>query len=279
MSGDEGMFYKFTILLCALFVGCSAPQPDMSGITAAAPTSANIFTPPAPATTPQPQATAAFSPENALDVFPLKRGAQWVYREIAYDTIPNEVLPQRTNRQITATLLMTDTIVDTRTRNGNYAAQVARERTVISTTMDLAQLGDYGSDYFANNAPATKWYIFAGDKIYSQFQDLDWDVVMSSTLELQLPLTEGARWYPDAEQRAQFSVDEGLPGLRAVEAAPRVRVPAGEFTDCFVLHDFYNTGGILTEFCPGVGILGEGFDHAGTPFGTHSALLKFTAGQ
>lgn len=264
------MLNKWMFALFVLMVGCSAPASP----TPFAPTQ------PIPTHTVAPAPTATLTvAEHALQMFPLKRGAQWVYQEIAYDTIPNDVLPERTNRQITGTLWITDTVTDTQTRAGKYAAQVVRERTLISTTLDLARLGEYGDDYFANNAPATKWYIFADDKIYWQWDILDWDAVMSSTLELQLPLVEGAQWYPDAEQRAEFTVEQGIPGLRLVEAAPRVRVPAGEFADCFVLHDFYNTGGILTEFCPGVGIVSEGFDHAGTPFGTHSALLKFTAGQ
>lgn len=279
MSGDRGILYKFTFLLLALFVGCSAPQANPPGMSPAAPTSAQLFTQQPNTPTPQPKETAAFSLEKALDVFPLKRGAQWVYRETAYDTIENELLPQLTNRQITATLRVTDTVTEIATRNTYFAAKVERARDLISTTLDLAQLGEHGSNYFANNAPATKWYIFANDKIYSQFETLNWDAVMSSTLELELPLADGARWYPAAEQRTQFSVEQGIPGLRVVEPAPRVRVPAGEFLNCFVLHDFYNTGGVLTDFCPGVGILGEGFDHAGTPFGTHSVLLRFTPGQ
>jgi hypothetical protein len=276
----QGMNLQNKLLLSLLLwlVGCAAPVIATPTAPPLAPTRAPTSQQVTP--TPTVTATAVLSVNDAaLRVFPLKRGAQWIYTETAYDTLPNDLLPQRTNRQITATLQITDTVMDTQTYASYYAAQVVRERTIISTTMDLAQLGEYREMYFANNAPATKWYIFAGDQVYSQFENLDWTAAQTSTLEYQLPLTEGTRWYPDPEQRAQFSVDDALPGLRVVEAAPQVRVPGGEFANCFVLHDFYNTGAVLTDFCPGVGIVGEQFDHAGTPFGSHTELLKFTPGQ
>lgn len=268
------MSNKWALMLLFLAAGCSAnatPTLNPSAVSTSPPTVA----PTAPATATRQAAPA----EDALQVFPLKRGAQWVYREIAYDTIPNDVLPQVVNRQITATLLITDTVMDTQMETGKYAALVVRERTLISTTIALGDLGEYGDVVFANSNPPVKWYIFTQNKIYSQFENLDWAAVETSTLELQLPLTQGSRWYPPAEQRAQFSVDQGIPGLRVVEPAPRLHMPAGDFADCYILHDLYNTGGVLTEFCPGVGIVGEGFDHAGTPFGSRTELEKFTPGE
>ena len=255
-------------------VGCGASVTPTSTVPPPVPTQTAV----APTARPLPTATASAN-ENALLIFPLKNGAQWVYEEIAYDTLPNDVLPQLTNRQITATLLVTDTVVETQTRGAVYAAQVVRERDIVSATVTLAELGDYGEIIFADNAPATKWYIFAGDEIFSQFDVLDWDAVETSALELKLPLRAEARWYPDAEQRQQFSTDEMIPGLRVLENAPRLQLPAGDFENCFVLHDFYNGGGVLTEFCPGIGIVGEHFDHAGTPFGSHKQLRQFTRGE
>lgn len=268
------MSNKWSLVLLFLIGGCSTNvTPTLN------PTAVSTPPPTAAPTAPPTETRQAAPAEDALQVFPLKRGAQWVYREIAYDTIPNDVLPQVVNRQITATLLITDTVMDTQMQTGKYAAQVVRERTLISTTIALGDLGEYGDVVFANNNPPVKWYIFTENKIYSQFENLDWDAVETSTLELQLPLTEGSRWYPLAEQRAQFSVEEAIPGLRVVEPAPRLRLPAGDFAGCFVLHDFYNTGGVQTDFCPGAGIVGEGFDHAGTPFGSHSVLEKFRPGE
>ncbi len=268
------MFSKGLWVFLFLIVGCSANVSPTATVSPPVPTQTAF----APTARSLPTASASAN-ENALQVFPLTRGAQWVYAEMAYDTLPNDVLPQQANRQITATLLVTDTVIETQTRGAAYAAQVVRERQIVSTTIALAELGDYGEIIFADNAPATKWYIFASDKIFSQQENLDWDAVMSSTLELQLPLTANARWYPDAEQRAQFSTDEMVPGLRVLENAPRLHLPAGDFENCFVLHDFYNGGGVLTEFCPGIGIVGEHFDHAGTPFGSHKQLRQFTRGE
>ena len=261
------MHIRFFIFCIMLLAGCGARI---------APTPTALI--PQPTARPSPTATLT-AQANAQQIFPLTRGAQWVYQEVAYDTIPNDVLPERLNRQITATLLVTDTVMETQTRAPYYAARVVRARAIVSTTVALAELGEYGEIIFADNAPATKWYIFAGDKIYSQSETLDWNSVETAPLELQLPLAQGARWYPDAQQRAQFSTDEMVPGLRAVERAPRLDLPFGALSDCFVLHDFFNGGGVLTEFCPGVGIVGEHFDHAGTPFGSHKQLRQFTRGE
>lgn len=270
------MLNKLIFVLFFLIVGCSTPAAPTPLVVTATPKPTRTIS--VPTALPKPTATLAAN-ESALQVFPLKNGAQWIYREVAYETIPNDVLPQLTNRQITATLLITDTVMETQTHAAYYAAKVVRERELVSATIDIAELGDYRDLLFANNMPSSKWYIFADDKIYSQIDNLDWNSLETSTLELQSPIAEGTRWYPEAQPRAQFTVDQMIPGLRAIEPAPLLQFPIGELRDCLVLHDFYNGGGVWTDFCPGIGIVGKQFDHVGTPFGSHSELLQFISGK
>jgi hypothetical protein len=48
---------------------------------------------------------------------------------------------------------------------------------------------------------------------------------------------------------------------------------------CIEIRERYNPGDTVEYFCEGVGVVGEHFDHAGTPFGSHSTLERFTPGN
>lgn len=265
-------------LLLLLTVGCSS----------------NI--PPTPSSTPPPTLTAlpptvvqssTLSPtlSAAIDVlreFPLKPGAKWVYLEQAYDTIPNDALPERKDRQITATLLVTDTVVETQMHDTYYAAKVVRARTIITTSLDLALLGTYAQDSFSNNYPDPVWYIFATDKVYWQPQELDWTNLQSSIVQYKFPLVAGMCWYPDPATKFDCSNGDPstiIPGYRIVEALENQHLPAGDFENCFKISEIYNSGPSIDRFCLGVGVVGQDYDHGGTPFGSHSQLIQFTPGQ
>jgi hypothetical protein len=98
-----------------------------------------------------------------------------------------------------------------------------------------------------------------------------------------MPLAVDNRWYPDPQQRAQFSpyagAGERIPGYRIVNSTGSLHVPAGAFEHCYTVEWVYNGGSIFDWFCPGTGIVAEQFDHFGTPFGFRMELLHFSASQ
>lgn len=265
-------------LLLLLMVGCSGNVAPTA--SSAPPPTFTALPPPAVQSPTLPLTASAAS--NILRGFPLKEGATWVYLEQAYDTIPNDALPERKDRQITATLLITDTVVETQKHDAYYAAKVVRARSIITTSLDLALLGAYAQDSFANNYPDPVWYIFATDKVYLQPQELDWTSLESSIVEYKFPLVAGMCWYPDPT--TNFDCSNGdpstiIPGYRIVEALENQHLAAGDFENCFKISEIYNSGPSIDRFCLGVGVVGQDYDHGGTPFGSHSQLIQFTPGQ
>lgn len=268
----------FLLVILYLFVGCGS----RSALA------------PAPTFVPSPNSTATvailatetpmvpqWSNAEMLRVLPMRRGARWVYRARQYDTLPNDLLPDLTMRQITATLLITDTVTETQTRGLYYAARVSRVRTILETSIALNLLGEVGETYFGNDVAFDRWFIFSNDKIYVQWERLEWDTFEQAPLQYIFPLELGARWYPDAEQRAQFAPDDprDIPGYRMILPSDTKSPFAAPDSECYQIRERYNPGDTIEEFCTGVGVVAEHFDHAGTPFGFHSELVQFTQGE
>lgn len=271
------MSHKFFVILVLILVGCGAnSSPTLTPFAVPSPSPVSVSAPTRAAPTASPAST--LTNDDLLRIFPLKEGARWVYRQDAYETIPNDALPQRADRTITATVLITDTVVETQTHAQYYAARVVRETTIVTTSLPLEALGEDGKAYFASTEPDVKWYVFDSDRIHIATEPLLWEAIDQSFLAYRLPLKTGACWYPNLGQ--DCDPNEPLaPESRGVQRAPRQRLPAGDFDICFAIYDFYNSGPLIHRVCEGVGIVGEDYDHSGTPFGSHSQLIAFTAGQ
>lgn len=225
----------------------------------------NNVTPSSPITTVIPYSITAQSnfaiADNPLPEFPLNLGNIWVYSSEHYDTDGT--------KPITGTYIITETVVDVYVQPPYYAAQLFREETLISSSDNWQReqsgwLGHY-------------WYIINGTLVYLQRTELDLSNLDSSekaSLEYIFPLSDGKQWYPDPWQRANFLDFKNKTGLRKVNGPMRMELPAGEFENCFLMTKIFG-GEIKTRFCSGIGIVGQEYDHGGTPFGFEELLIDY----
>jgi hypothetical protein len=197
---------------------------------------------------------------ETLALFPLIEGTTWVYEHQAYDA------------DVEVTWRVVESVVQTLTSGEEalfYWAEIERTASVTA--------GEPFPGFITAPNPGTFWYLVTEGDVYSMAYAPEIDP-SEGWLDVRLPLTEaGEGWYPDAEQRRQFGPDDlRLPGFRYVQDPFEKRLPMGESYDCFELLTPYNNGGILQEFCHGVGFTYAKFDHAGTPFGYEIRLTGFS---
>lgn len=273
------MHYKFLMLIVLVLVGCGAnPPPTSVPLPLRSPIPVSATTTVARTNSPP---VSPLTNDDLLRMFPLKQGAQWVYLENAYFTAPiNET--STVGQPLFATLQITDTVVATELRDPYYAAKVVRETTILTATRPLDPEGEYAKSLFIVDEPDTKWLIFNGDRIYWSFEPLDWNVPEQFYLGYQFPLADGACWHPAPDLPKECAAGDPPQwrlGSRVVQPLESQHVPAGDFDECILVSEIYNSGPTMQRICRGVGIVGEDFDHSGTPFGSHSQLIKFTAGQ
>lgn len=276
------MNQKIFVLLVILLLGCStSPPPPPTPLATITPAIEPVRPTESLAPTDSPS-SPNLTNDDLLQIFPLKQGAQWVYVQDAYETIPNDALPERTDRGITATVRITDTVTETQTRNEYYAARLVRETQIVTTSLPLESLGEYGQEYFGGGVSDTRWFIVDGNRVYSSLEPLNWDAAGEWQLAYQFPLAAAGCWHPDPSLPQECNANDPpqwLYGSRQVESLAPQRTPAGNFDECFSVHEIYNSGDTIQRFCPGIGIVGEDYDHSGTPFGYHSQLVEFTPGQ
>jgi hypothetical protein len=212
-------------------------------------------------TIPSPTALATSTTNDLrspLRDLPLDLGNTWVYSDVVYGD-------QSVNAVVTATLIYTDSVVDTRINPPYFAAKINRDVSLFSGTSPF-------------NAPESTswWYVVSGTQVYKQPDyNLNFPNVTSSWLEYAFPLA-GQIWYPDPEQRTKLAADSGIPGARIVSPAEDLNLPAGLFTHCFKIATVYNSGPTFEWLCPQVGIVAAKYDHAGTRFGFEVKLMSYS---
>jgi hypothetical protein len=208
---------------------------------------------------------------DPLPDLPLRLGNTWVYSSTYYDTYQGE--------RITATYFITETVVDAQLITPYFVSQIARETTVVTSSINLNDLRPGCDGYYLNGTGGivTYWYIISGTHVYRQSGELDLSRVESSWLEYVFPLSNDARWYPDGEQRKRFlDISTGpSSGIRGARGPIVRRVPAGEFESCFDVWTVYLSGGTESWFCVGVGLVGNEYAHQGTPYGHRTMLVKY----
>jgi len=206
---------------------------------------------------------------SPLSNFPLNLGNSWVYSSTHYDAYETE--------RITATYTITETVVDTQIDNAYYIVQMLRDNTVVTSSVNLAELEQTDLYLDGTGGTETYWYIINGTDIYLQQNELNLETVESSWLEYTLPISENSAWYPDPYQRNTFSVESGpISGLRLARGPTQKSVPAGEFENCFEILTIYLSGGTTSWFCQGLGVVAGEYDHAGTPFGYRTVLITYS---
>ncbi|HEY89015.1 MAG TPA: hypothetical protein G4N98_04675 [Thermoflexia bacterium] len=203
---------------------------------------------------------------NGLDEFPMAVGTTWVYSYIPYDPLPSDP-----TQIITATYLMTETVVETEVLPPYSAMKIRRDTSPVSST-----------PLTLTNLPVEEfWYVISGTLVFEQGQlpelaafDPDY-----SRLAYDLPLVVGKQWCPICLDLKNPDNPEDVHceanGMRTVIERTSYRTPLGEFEDCYEIIETYLSGGITRWFCNGVGVVAAKYDHAGTRFGFQQELIKY----
>ncbi len=240
-------------VITMMFIGC-ASQPAHTSMLSPSPESPTDAPLPNTALTP----TQTIPPRNPLPELPLNLGTTWVYSSVVYaGSKPQDIL--------TSTYIYTDAIISARSAQPYFAAEVSRTVSLIS-----------GEALF--NAPEAEawWYIISGTQVYRQpGSQLDFSKVSSSWLEYAFPLSANG-WYPDPETRSLTAPDVMISGRRYTFPESEVAVPTGLFKNCSEIVTAYLGGALYAWFCPQFGVVEEKFDHAGTPYGYHTVLMRYS---
>jgi hypothetical protein len=203
---------------------------------------------------------------DALQDYPLTPGTTWVYRYDEYQSAPQDA-----THIISATSLLTETVINNRYLGDYYLAQVGTSRKFVSMDEEWVENGDVAS---------TSWYAIDGGRIYESSLPLDIHAVDMANLKLlyDLPLFDGQSWCPYDVERSSSNpeVMQNCSGRSTVQAIGRLDTPAGAFEDCYEIIERYNNGSVIKRFCNGVGLVSTHFDHVGSRFGFHEELQDFT---
>ena len=190
---------------------------------------------------------------------PLSVGNSWAYRVTRYDGFnPNLIM--------TATLVMTDTIISVENKDGFFVATVQSERSA-ETLVEVR--GDYHvTDSLQPATTETYWLIVDGSRVLRQDGKLNLSDLQSRTLvELVFPISLHGKWSMYAAKDAPLNGE--------VTKAGSITVPAGTFADCFYLQGVI--GGMTFDdwFCPGIGVVWRNAEHHGTPYGNKRELVSY----
>ena len=66
------------------------------------------------------------------------------------------------------------------------------------------------------------------------------------------------------------------PGTRGAFGPVDKRTPTGDFENCFEILTSYVSGGTVSWFCLGVGLVSAEYDHQGTPYGYRTVLIDYS---
>lgn len=202
---------------------------------------------------------------NPIPDFPLHKGYTKVYSSTQYDTyISGEYGTDSFSTElITATYLITESVVETRTYNSYYMARINQEIKAITSTVNLNN-PRYDNHLYSGDPSTSFWYIVDGNFVFYQSElQLD-DITSSYYLAYIFPLADLPSWQPMPE----------LPNLsRFVQDADNQCVPAGCFENCFHVVTNFLSGPEEWWFCNEVGNVREKHDHRGTPFGFETVLM------
>jgi len=229
------------------------------------------------ASTPTPAGYAGDLDVSALlQILPLVPGTRWSYSSEYYSQADNDP-----NTLLHAVTAIDERVIDIDNQPPYYFAHIQRNISLVSADpgWNLTEgLGLGNLDF---------WYVVVGGRVYSSPERPDSANLQLDRLfeELDFPLAAGMSWCPNKIQKGSLTPVAETPvpcasaGARTVLAKESYTTPAGTFTPCYRMSDYYNSGGPVQVFCDGVGIVAETYDHGGTRFGSSKALIQFNRGS
>lgn len=291
----------------------TTPSPTASATSTRTPTTTPTMTSsptstPTPSSTPMPSPTLTLTPTCPLKDLPLDLGNTWVYTSISYAGYDTQT--------ITMTGTSTDTVVEVQWQPPFFAAKVVHEYgpDQIPDDIEENQWADWlPLDEWTDSSwyviSGTHVYVdYKASK--PDFAKLKTESAAHETGPLYaFPLSEGDCWDPafgkpvetqDCWERpalrevverlesSQRTDDAGTWAItvtystmtqdyyQAFDAQIELDDCATDDCECFLLITWYNNGGDNEWFCPGIGMVGGYWNHAGTPFGDLRYLVDYT---
>ena len=250
-------------------------------------TSTNSFRSPLPTTTPLPQPTSTPTPIspspaptptlaiNPLPEFPLAVGNTWVYSATYTGFRFNRATTPAIAEPLTATYIITDQIVATKTYGSLFGAEIRRISSLVEGT-PFNEFHNFNYDKeFENPELKTYTYVISGTQIY-QHEDLSFLTETKQKaaqayrypLIYEFPLMDGTAfhcWYSwSNENQDCHNVVKGCDYYYYVkEQSVFLKLPAGNFKGCYTISIASCEDENSKWFCPNIGIVGGQFLYVG----------------
>lgn len=200
----------------------------------------------------------------SLSYYPLAEGTTWVYTYVPYE--PQLADP---TQLLTATYILTETVLETRSEAPYLFVKMRQDFQLVSEN----------SLVYGQPQPSEFWYVISGTLVFKEglaLQRASFNP-QSSELVYAFPLADRKQWCP-TQLKIETSIDvkcEALGKRMVVGGQGSYRVPAGKFDDCYKLAEIYDSGGVIHEFCNGVGVVKTVYDQTGSPFGYEKMLIDY----
>jgi len=195
-------------------------------------------------------------------VFPVSLDSTWVYHGIA------------ASAPLTASYVVTETLVGI-LRSAESAYVILQMERDLALDWCPFEADAAWCEGLQQPEPTTFWYLLDRQTLYRQDKLAVHKLPDHATVELRFPLKVDDQWYLTSAMEAlhpEFDLDSML---RKVVRSTALRLPAGDFQDCYLLTDI--VGGTETQiwFCSAVGFVLRASEHHGTPYGHHEWLVAY----
>lgn len=207
--------------------------------------------------------------------FPTEPGTVWVYIKTGYSPVEGE-----SGRLIHGIARIEEQIVDTQNVPPYTIVHIEGKKGIISADDGWVENGIFGiGDY-------EYWYVIQGKMVYLSYKHpVPSAIILEElTLAYAFPFRQGTEWCSSAEALRNGKNLTPIPDPpcfsdKVVRASGAYISPVGEIGDCYEIHELYNSGNVITQFCNGIGVVAVHYDHGGTSFGYHQELVEWTDGK
>ena len=259
------LLFLILILTTRTMPGRPAIAPDVTrmaaGVASITPTATGASTP-----LPSTETTMPF-----LSSFPLYSGTTWVWMKTGYTQAEGD--PQKI---IQGTAKIEERVAEVQTVSSYQVAHILGNKVIVSSDPGWQENGTFGlGDY-------EYWYVVKDNQVYLSYQQPDPAQMKFEQMRLlyQFPLQVGSEWCPGSEIKGQPVLDIQSCGNKTVVTNKRPYTSSlGDFKTCYEIHVTANSGDVISQFCDGIGLVAQKYDHAGTRFGDDQQLVQFTNGK
>jgi hypothetical protein len=203
--------------------------------------------------------------------FPIDPGTTWIYTKTGYTQAEGD--PQKI---IQGTTRIEERVAGVQTQSSYTLVHIQGNKSIVSADAGWQENGAFGlGDY-------EYWFVIQNNQVYLSYTQPDPVQIQLGQMRLlyQFPLQVGSEWCPGSEVKGQPIPDIGSCFSKTIVAAKNPYLSRfGELEPCYEIHDTANSGDVVSQFCKGIGLVAQKYDHAGTRFGSAQELIQFINGK